>query len=692
MLKLLARSKKFHILILTILSPTVFLSNNYAVLAHAPHDVVTDLEISPTYDQDQTLFSIVRGNLLRSTNGGSTWKRIVNGLDNRGNLSSLAISSHSKQFLFLSSNRDGIYKSQNGGSSWFKVNNGLGNLSIGLLAMSADNNQVVFAAGTKNHLYRTINGGESWQQVRSDASKITTISAFPNKYVLTGNDQGIVYLSTDGGNVWSRSFQFSNSGGITAIAVSPNFSFDRTFFVGTQTGGIFRTTNGGNSFLAVSNGVTDKSIRSLVISPNYRTDSTIFASTWNEAIFQSNNRGNTWTKYSQGLTKVPQADTYQEPHFSDLKISKSFAKDKTMFLGGFDGVFKSINSGVIWKPLDTLSTKLIMSVALSPASNNDSTLAICTYLGGIYKTTNKGITWTAINKGFSSKFRHSNIVFSPNYRSDNIIFISGGTNQISKSIDKGNSWDIFKLNNVSNVTTLPTLIAISPRFASDRTIYVGTRQNGGIFRSTNGAVSSSLVLPSKSPIQSLVISPDFPVDKTLYASFGKGVLKTVDEGKTWQPAGNSFAIFESNVKLAISPNYKVDKTVFVGTNKGLFKTTNGGSNWVKLVGKTYGDDGYVETIAVSPSYQNDRTIIISVKGRGLFKSVNSGTTFVQIAKELINNNHSFSTMNEFPQVSVPIQFSPSYAIDNTIYGTSAEELFQSADGGNTWKLVNIPIR
>lgn len=676
-------------LVLTILLSTLFLSNENAAFAHAPHDEVTNLEISPTYNQDQTLFSMVRGNLLRSTNGGTSWKRIVKGLDNRRNLSSLAIFPNSNQFLFLSSNGDGIYKSQDRGSSWLKVNNGLGSLKISLLAMSADNNQIVFAAGVENSLYRTLNGGESWHQVRGDANRITAIATFPNKLILIGDEQGVIYFSTDGGNFWNQSFQISNSGAITAISVSPNFSFDQTFFVGTQSGGIFRTTNGGNSFLVVNNGVSDKSIRSLVVSPSYKIDSTVFASTWHEAIFQSSNRGNTWTKHSQGITKVAQADQYKKPHFQDLRISQAFASDKTIFLAGFDGLFKSTNGGIIWQQLDTLPTKLIMSIALSPAYNIDSTLAISTYINGLYKTTDKSRTWTAINNSFRKKFfRFSDVVFSPNYRLDKTIFVSGGLKESAKSIDRGNSWNI---SSISDVSTQPTIMAISPRFVSDQTIFVGTRQNGGIFRSINGGVTYSLVLPKARRIESLVISPDFSTDKTLYASFGTGVFKTVDGGDTWQFLANS-SQFQPNVRLAISPNYKVDKTVFVGTERGLFKTINRGSAWIKLPGNAYGGDGYVQTIAISPNYQNDRTLIISVKGKGLFKSVNTGTTFFQIANELIDNNHALSAWNEFPPVSTPIQFSPSYAFDNTIYGTSAEELFQSTDGGNTWRIVNIPIR
>ena len=72
--------------------------------------------------------------------------------------------------------------------------------------------------------------------------------------------------------------------------------------------------------------------------------------------------------------------------------------------------------------------------------------------------------------------------------------------------------------------------------------------------------------------------------------------------------------------------------------------------------------------------------------------MNGGETFAQIGIDLINNNHFLSNMDKFPPASVPIKFSPSYAIDNTIYGSSAEELFQSTDGGNTWKIITIPIR
>lgn len=464
------------------------LFDRYAAFAHSPHDEIYTLDISPTYAQDKTLFAVVRNNLLKSQDGGSSWKRIVRGLDNQfADFSSLVFSQESNS-LFLSSNGTGIYKSQDNGSSWFKVNNRLDNLNIGLLSIST--NQVVFAAGASKGLYKTNNGGKDWVQVINSSSPITAIAASDNEYKLVGDAQGILDLSTDGGNVWRQRFQFLNSGAIRAIAISPNFSVDQTFFVGTAKGGIFKTVNGGTSFLAVNNGVLDKNIKSLVLSPNYRTDATVFASTWHQAVFRSNNGGDTWQKNSQGITTDPQADEFKVPQFRDLRISQTFAGDKTIFLAGFDGLFKSTDGGLVWKQMDTLPRSLILGLALSPSYRDDHTVAVTTYIGGFYKTINKGITWAAINKGLQST-RIGDLVFSPNYRLDNTIF-SYTSNFLLKSTDRGNNWRKISCGGSALPKFAPTRIAISPSFTSDGTIYFGTR-NGKILRSKDSGEHCSAI-------------------------------------------------------------------------------------------------------------------------------------------------------------------------------------------------------
>src|SRR5262245_24534501 len=48
-------------------------------LAHAPHDEVIAVLISPAYSYDGIVFAIVRFNILRSTDFGYTWHRLTRG-------------------------------------------------------------------------------------------------------------------------------------------------------------------------------------------------------------------------------------------------------------------------------------------------------------------------------------------------------------------------------------------------------------------------------------------------------------------------------------------------------------------------------------------------------------------------------------------------------------------------------------
>ena len=79
--------------------------------AHRPHDVVTQIKLSPTYSQDQIAYSLVRGNLFKTTDGGNNWKRIVQGLDTLTPFSTLTVDQATGTFLALGTHGDGIFLS-----------------------------------------------------------------------------------------------------------------------------------------------------------------------------------------------------------------------------------------------------------------------------------------------------------------------------------------------------------------------------------------------------------------------------------------------------------------------------------------------------------------------------------------------------------------------------------------------------
>jgi len=718
--------------------------------AHSPHDPIDGLVLSPNYHHDQTVFIIISDHLFVSKDGGYSWKELVRGLDHTHVLSVIAVAPtyQSDGTLFVASDGDGIYRSQDGGGSWVKVDGGLDNQHIGLLSIypGYQVDEVVLAAGTEMGLYRTEDGGDRWHQVVDDGAQITAIAFSPDlnrDEVFVGDAEGNLYLSTDRGETWGQVFRDLHGGAITSIVVSPRFSSDSTFFVGTEKGGILKTVDGGASFVAVNEGLRftlrgkyatfrlsssplvrrdEKTIVSLVLSPDYDKDSTIFASMWNEAIFKSSDGGQAWKRYPLGLTCDNQADTeeYKSPHFRDLRISPNFAEDKTIFLGGFDGLFKSVDGGRHWVQMETLPLRLIKGLALSPGSRDDLSVAITTYGGGAYTTHDQGNTWVIGGKGLKTT-RLSGIVFSPCYSADGTMF-SAAREYLLRSTDRGASWDKttlrytswrtrvrailtklripsflskYILSEAEKSTPFATVFAISPDFSSDATLFFGTRDHG-IFKSEDGGASASAVWDGMGrTIAALVVSPDFSSDGTLFASVrGAGIYKTMDAGDTWKPVNNGLTFIETwqspmvhditerDIQLVISSGYGTDRTVFAAASEGLFKTTDGGESWQRLVGADHVEDGYIIGMAISPNYPQDGTLIVSVRGAGLFKTDDGGLTFAQIGPDLIADNHAVEL----------IEFSASYALDNTIYAASDEELFMSTDGATTWEIIARPVR
>lgn len=702
--------------ILFLFTFVLFVLDVPTALAHTPHDDVFQVDISPSYDEDKTLFVIVRGNLLKSEDGGSSWQRIVKGLDNKYRLYSLDIYARSKETLFVSSLGDGIYKSLDGGSSWSKVNQGLENLNIDFLKISEDDSNLVLATGQDKKLYRTENGGVDWHPVLEKNAKVTAIAFVAERedLLFSGDEVGNIYLSEDRGKVWQSIFNIDNEGGIGAIAVSPDFSEDQTLFVGTARGSIFRSIDGGKSFAQIESSFSHPAITSLTIAPQDRPNLSLFAVTEYDGVFYSDNNGTNWQKYTNGLTDDPQAYELNRPYFSELQISPTFTNDRTLFLAGYNGLFKSTDGGRKWQEIKTLSAETVVGLDLSPNFANDSTMAIGTYIWGSYLSGDRGKSWQAVNQGLEEVQRIKNrtgisrifeIVFSPNYASDDTILASTWYG-LFKSTDRGKNWESRYWQAIQpqnkpwwSKPSQGAVTAVSPNFAEDNSIYLGT-MDGHLLKSLDGGKNFTLISQLEQAVNSLTISPDFRTDQTLYAGLPNQIYKSVDGGETWQIASKGIVWLEgldkkkeAPVRFAISPNYKADQTLFAGTAGGVFTTTDGGKNWQQLVNTSYGDDGYIEGIALSPDFASDRTLIVSVRGKGLFKSVDAGQTFTEVGQDLINNNHLLSNMYGFPLVaaSMPIKFSPNYKEDRTIYGYAEEQIFQSSDGGNSWLAINIPI-
>lgn len=671
-----------------------------AAYAHRPHDVVSQVVVSPKYSQDQTVYILVRSSLFRSQDGGETWQRLSKGLDNHNNLNSLTTSAANDRVLYTAAPGDGIYRSSNGGDTWRSVNTGIDDREIGWVVSSPADANLVFAHTKTGKLYRSENGGEGWELVRQDlpATAIAIASDGSNP-ILLGDENGQIWRSEDRGTSWNQVNSPSDVGSVNQIAIANDFANSQTFVVATGEAGVYRTTDGGQSFSPMNEGLSDKRVQDVQL----LADGTLLASSWEQGYWQWQTEEQTWVNLSEGLEPEPQADEWEVPQFKDLKVSHAFSEDGTVFLGAFAGLFRSTNGGQQWQQLETLSLGTVIDMAVSPTYAEDKTIAVATYVGEVYISHDGGETWQAINEDlylplFTRNFqplakhdqdprRFFDIEVSPTYSQDETLLTSILYTKIIRSTNGGKNWSLEQLEKSVRGVSL----SFSPTFEQDRTVF-STNQQGLVYRSTNGGKSFEVLSEKASQpgndSPSTVLSPNYAEDRTLFSTGKQGVYQSEDAGQTWELLTADTPLENANgLQLAISPEFPQDGTLWVGSRTGLYRTTDGGQSWTVVSGSGYGENAYVEAIAVSPNYGEDGTVMASIRGKGLFKSTDGGSSFTKID----HGKLTFARLNNVPSAGQALQFSSNYAQDNTIFGfgSARTEIYRSTDGGETWEVLPI---
>jgi len=90
---------------------------------------------------------------------------------------------------------------------------------------------------------------------------------------------------------------------------------------------------------------------------------------------------------------------------------------------------------------------------------------------------------------------------------------------------------------------------------------------------------------------------------------------------------------------------------------------------------------------MTPSFEADQTVLVSVQGRGLFRSVDGGASFAPVASGLLADQQVFGNFSK-PTASALV-FSPDYGTDTTVFGYSGTNLLKSIDGGASWEYLAI---
>jgi hypothetical protein len=225
--------------------------------------------------------------VLRSTDGGSTWTNVLEGI-----FTTIALSSKAPTDLYVGQGA-GVEQSADGGTTWAAVNNGLNGVDLGAQLAAYGKDVMLADPGLGGYLTR--NAGTSWTAENpSGVSALSSVTLFSYAAGQVSAHVGAAYGGTALGyflasvaaptawTAWAAPTGVTTSAcaPITALAVNPKTPTN--FYAGGLCG-VLRGTNNGTQLAAWSAGLpTGVAVRVLIASP---TGKKVFAGTGGRGVY-----------------------------------------------------------------------------------------------------------------------------------------------------------------------------------------------------------------------------------------------------------------------------------------------------------------------------------------------------------------------------------------------------------------------
>jgi len=279
--------------------------------------------------------------------------------------------------------------------------------------------------------------------------------------------------------------------------------------------------------------------------------------------------------------------------------------------------------------------------------------------GGVWKTTNAGITWSNISDGYFAAASMGSIDVADS--DPNIVYAGTGSEALRSNVSIGR----------------------------------------GIYKSTDAGRTWKFVgLRDAGQIGSIVIHPTKPevayaaaVGNPFKPNSERGVYRTRDGGQTWQRV---LFISDSTgaVDLELQPGHpnvvyaamwraeRKPWTIISGAREGgIYKSVDDGDTWTRLTnGLPNGLVGKAD-LAVSAAKPDRLYVLIEAKpGSGLYRSDDAGKTFTAVdttTRGLITRPFYYTNIDADPNNA-----------DIVYVGT--EGYYKSVDGGRTWAMAPVP--
>ena len=289
-----------------------------------------------------------------------------------------------EQTFYFGASGGGVWKTADGGISWQNVSDKFFKTApVGALAVAPSDPNVIYAGMgesfirgdmiTGDGMYKSTDAGKTWQHIGLENTHvISAIAVDPRDantvyvaalgHVFGPNPERGIFKSSDGGQTWKKVlFVNDETGGadISIDARNPRILFasmwqaDRrpwTFSSGGPGSGLYKSTDGGTSWknISMSPGLPTGILGKIGVSVSGADPDRIYAiiEAKEGGVFRSDDDGATWQRLFHGPELTQRAWYYMRIYADPKNADVVYAPE-------VDGLFKSVDGGATFKPLDT---------------------------------------------------------------------------------------------------------------------------------------------------------------------------------------------------------------------------------------------------------------------------------------------------------------------------------------------------
>lgn len=532
-------------------------------------------------------------------------------------------------------------------------------------------------AGTAGFgLYESEDEGANWNRFVGTGLNIKAV-LIKDGYLFWGTSgAGLLRSDINIPGLWDQVLVGEYSAYVETIIV-----FNGAIYVGCASGYVYRSFDNGGSWEEITTGLSGP--YTFDITSFVEASDNLFLGRISDGIYKLSLSGNSWEKKSNGLSQYTSvlslestggslfAGTTNEGVYVSSDNGESWSTSNTglptntyvnvistiqgeIFAGlHSNGVYKSIDNGSTWNPANSGINGLTVHTILEQPN-----YILVGTEAGVYGSSNSGMNWIFRSQGINAQTANALL-----YNNGNLF--AGAGNIIFKSADLGNSWEQSYRGNDSE--------HVEKMIATDYALYAAVF-NGKVIRSTNEGntwqkIGNGINSPSTEDIIAINNNVLFTCNEIL------GVFRSDNNGDTWVQKNTGLPLFNSHYRVLnlTSNEQHIFATATYSSNYSdeVYKSSNLGENW-QLSNNGLPAERFLSMVSNGPS------LFVGMKSQGIFRSINNGSSWNSANNGIPSGSWVYHLKNHYGMIVAGIYHSQSE--NNGFY--------YSTNNGSSWLKLN----